>query len=91
MVSDHHEHKHCLELFDKLSQYLDHELDETTCRDIEAHLKECMPCYICMETLRRTVDLCRKTQNKPVPGDFSRRLHAAILDMQKKAPVFKRD
>ncbi len=91
MVSEHHNHKHCLELFEKLSEYLDDELDQITCRQIENHVKQCLPCYICMETLKRTVDLCRKAKNKPLPGDFSKRLHAMILQMQKKAPAFKRD
>jgi anti-sigma factor RsiW len=91
MVSEHHDHKHCLELFDKLSEYLDHELDEITCRHIEKHVKECMPCCVCMETLKRTIALCRSAKDKPVPGDFSKRLYAMIMEMQKKTPVFRRD
>ena len=31
MSKDEHDHKHCLELFQKLSEYLDNELDEITC------------------------------------------------------------
>ncbi|MCK4987994.1 MAG: zf-HC2 domain-containing protein, partial [Desulfobacterales bacterium] len=43
MNNDEHDHKHCLEMFDRLSEYLDNELDEVTCKDIEKHVKECVP------------------------------------------------
>ena len=34
MNKDEHDHKHCLELFEKLSEYLDNELDEVTCKEL---------------------------------------------------------
>ena len=83
MTKDGHDHKHCLELFEKLSEYLDNECDEITCREIEQHVKDCVPCAICMQTLKRTVDLCRQTANKPVPADVSQKLRAMIDNMPK--------
>ena len=38
MNKDEHDHKHCLELFQKLSEYLDNELDEVSCK--QNHTKE---------------------------------------------------
>ena len=40
MESEDHDHKHCLEMFEKLSEYLDDELDEITGREIEQHVKD---------------------------------------------------
>ena len=87
MNKDEHNHKHCLELFEKLSEYLDNELDEVTCMDIEKHIKECVPCFVCLQTLKRTVDLCKQTGNRPVPTDFSRKLKEVIQNMPKTPPA----
>jgi len=86
MNSDEHDHKHCLELFEKLSEYLDNELDEVTCADIEKHVKACVPCFVCLQTLKRTIDLCKQTENRSVPKDFSKKLRAVIENMPETPP-----
>ncbi len=78
--SDSH-HRHCLELFARLSEYLDRELDEIQCEQIEGHLKQCAPCQACLATLKQTVALCHQMPAQPVSGDFARRLRAAIQEM----------
>ena len=78
---DGHDHEHCLEMFKRLSEYLDNELDDITCNEIEQHVKECVPCFSCLQTLKRTVDLCKQTANKPVPEEFSRQLKELIQNM----------
>jgi hypothetical protein len=83
MNEDTHDHKHCLELFEKLSEYIDNELDEVTCQDIEKHVKECVPCFVCLQTLKRTIDLCKQTETRAVPKDFSKKLKEAIQNMPK--------
>ncbi len=74
-------HAHCRELFARLSEYLDRELDEIQCREIEGHLNACPPCQACFETLERTVALCRQMPSRPVSGDFARRLREAVARM----------
>jgi hypothetical protein len=78
MSKTHHPHKDCLEMFEKLSEYLDQELDETTCREIEKHAEECIKCNVCLETLKRTIEICKQTESKPVPKDLSGRLRKLI-------------
>lgn len=75
-----HDHKDCLALFAKLSEYIDNELDEPTCHDIEDHAGVCIPCKVCLETLRQTVGLCRylAREETPVSESFSNRLKAMI-------------
>ncbi len=81
--SDDHDHEHCLEMFKRLSEYLDNELDDITCKEIEAHVKECVPCFSCMQTLKRTVDLCKQAPDQPVPEYFSEKLKELVQNMPK--------
>ncbi len=81
MMSDQHDPGHCLSMFEKLSEYIDNELDEITCRDIERHVEECVPCKICLETLKRTVNLCQKVDSLPVPESVSLKLKELIQSM----------
>jgi len=87
MSNDRHDHRHCLKLFDKLSEYLDNELDEATRKDIEEHVKECVACFVCLQTLKRTVDLCKQAADRPVPRAFSRKLWEAIHKLPKIRPA----
>jgi anti-sigma factor RsiW len=82
-MSEPHDHDHaaCIELFAKLSDYLDNELDAVTCKDIEAHLKGCPCCSVCMETLKRTVAFCREAEERPVPEALSQRLREIVTGL----------
>ncbi|MCU0559611.1 MAG: zf-HC2 domain-containing protein [Desulfobacterales bacterium] len=78
MACDASSHPHCLELFEKLSEYIDDELAPAERREIEAHVAGCVACLACLQTLRRTVALCRTGADHPVPEEFSRRLRSAL-------------
>jgi anti-sigma factor RsiW len=78
MACDNPEHRHCLELFEKLSDYIDQELEPETGRHIEAHVAECLACFTCLQTLKQTIALCRQAGDQPVPAAFSRKLHAML-------------
>ena len=80
----HHSHANCITLFERLSEYIDRELDAPTCKDIEAHIKSCKPCQVCLETLKQTVDLCNNLERRQVPEAFSMKLRGAIFDLVKK-------
>ena len=45
MSNDDHDHKHCLENVDKLSEYIDGELDHATCVKIQKHAENCVACF----------------------------------------------
>ena len=68
-------------MFARLSEYIDNELDEITCRDIERHMANCPPCQNCLATLKRTVKLCENIEDQPVPQDFSIKLKRFINDL----------
>jgi hypothetical protein len=78
-----HDRKDCLAMFARLSEYIDNELDELTCRKIEDHARDCIPCKSCLETLRQTIHLCRSlaTDDEPVPESFSNQLKSLIFQL----------
>ena len=76
-----HDHKKCRELFAKLSEYLDNELDAASCDTIEAHLENCPPCQACLATLKQTVAMCRELKSSAMPEAASNRLRAVIRQM----------
>jgi anti-sigma factor RsiW len=83
MSNDDHDHKHCLEMFEKLSEYIDGELDHATCEKIQKHAEDCVACFSCLETLKRTVALCKNVAEKPIPLGLSRKLQEIIQSMPK--------
>ena len=61
----------CKELFAALSEYLDEELPPGDCAEIELHLSDCRPCVEFVESLNRTVGLCREHGIHDRPGALS--------------------
>ena len=78
---NHHHDEDCISMFEKLSEYIDNELDEVSCKDIESHAKSCIKCQVCLETLKRTIKLCKEAEGKPVPELFSRRLKEVVQEL----------
>jgi anti-sigma factor (TIGR02949 family) len=68
----------CRELCDRLSEYIDGELDSERRRAIEAHLAGCPACRACAAALRQTIALCGCCGAEPAPEGFSRRLRAFL-------------
>jgi anti-sigma factor (TIGR02949 family) len=67
-------HKHnenCKEIFAMLSEYLDRELNAETCEGIEAHLADCPPCIEFLNSLKRTVGLCKSCEPADPPPPLS--------------------
>jgi anti-sigma factor RsiW len=76
-----HDHKKCRELFEKLSEYIDDELDPVNCDTIESHLQQCEPCQACLASLKQTVALCRELKSSSMPEEASKRLRVMIEQM----------
>ncbi len=51
----------CREIFERLSEYIDGELDAKLCECLDEHLQDCEPCLRFIATLRKTVELCRES------------------------------
>jgi anti-sigma factor RsiW len=71
----------CEHLLGQLSDYVDGELGQAMCEEIERHLAGCQNCRAVVDTLRKTVTLYQLTGAEPVPGDVQERL-LEVLDLQ---------
>jgi anti-sigma factor RsiW len=77
------DHLRCLALFDRLSEYIDREMDESELREIEAHVAECLACLSCLQSLKQTIALCKQTGRQPVPAVFSQKLQSMVQGLQR--------
>jgi len=68
----------CREILEGLSEYIDDELAEKTCAEIEMHLKDCHNCRVVVNTLRMTVSMYREVPAPEIPVDVRTRLHKVI-------------
>ncbi|RPH52509.1 MAG: hypothetical protein EHM85_02445 [Desulfobacteraceae bacterium] len=78
MREKNHDHKECISIFRKLSEYIDGELDEKAYEEMRTHINECMKCEVCLETLRRTADLCRGMKTREIPDRLRERLKSMV-------------
>jgi RNA polymerase sigma-70 factor (ECF subfamily) len=67
----------CRKMFAGLSDYLDGELDEFSCKEIETHLDGCGPCKEFLRSLERSIGECRRSP-------------AVVLDPRKAALIRKK-
>ncbi len=80
-----HQHSgNCKEVFALLSAYLDLELPPDACREIETHLSGCPPCVEFVESLKKSVALCRQYQASEVPEPISQNARAELLAAYRK-------
>ena len=73
-----HNPENCKEVLALLSEYLDLELPPETCQEIEQHLAGCSPCVEFVESLRKTVALCRGYQPTAMPTPLSAEARAEL-------------
>lgn len=70
----------CKELLLALSDYVDGEIDPSLCAELEAHLADCNPCQVVLNTTRRTVQLYKGQEPYEIPLALHARLHAALSE-----------
>ena len=81
MSGHHHGHREhtpeCQALLAQLGDYIDGDLEQSLCAEIEQHLADCDDCRVLVDTTRKTVVLYRQhSQQSPVelPADITSRL-----------------
>jgi len=65
----------CKDILEKLSEYLDGELDPRLCQDLERHMEDCHPCLVFVNTLKKTLTLYKCASSEPLPKEVHIRLH----------------
>jgi len=74
----------CKEVFALLSDYLNLELPPDACAEIEAHLAGCAPCIEFAESLRKTVELCRRYRPAELPEPLGTQAREQLVDTYQK-------
>jgi anti-sigma factor RsiW len=69
----------CRELFALLSEYLDIELPPEACEQIRKHIEDCEPCVAFVESLQKSIAICRQYQPDIRPTPLSSQ---ALADLQ---------
>ena len=71
----------CKAMFAELSDYLDEQLDDSLCKELELHMNGCGPCEAFLATLKATIEGCRKSAGDwytSSNGQVARRINAEI-------------
>jgi anti-sigma factor RsiW len=56
-------------MFAELSNYLDDELDDSLCEELEKHMDGCEPCKAFLASLEKSIEQCRqRAQRVTQPG-----------------------
>lgn len=70
----------CEELLKAINAYVDGEIDPAICNELQAHLEDCSPCRVVVDTLRQTITLYREGQPYELPAPCHQRLHQALQE-----------
>jgi len=68
----------CKEIFEKLSEYIDGELDPQLREELERHMEDCHPCLFFVNTIKKTITLYKYAGNEPLPKEVHFRLHHCL-------------
>src|SRR5579859_5882755 len=69
----------CKEMFAELSNYLDGDLDDSLCEELEKHMDGCEPCRVFLASLEETIQRCRRTPNEPPGPGVAAKLKRELL------------
>ncbi len=65
----------CKEILEKLSEYIDGELDPQFCKEIEQHMEDCHPCLVFVDSLKKTITFYKYASPETLPEEVRLRLH----------------
>lgn len=68
----------CKAMFAELSDYLDEQLDDSLCEELEKHLDGCAPCKVFLASLEATIAECRKSPSESPAGQKTDRLRREL-------------
>lgn len=83
-MQPHERSARCRDVFSLLSEYLNLELPPEACQEIEAHIAGCAPCVEFTESLRKTVELCRRYRPAELPQPLGKNAREELLHAYQK-------
>ena len=70
--------KKCKDFSERLSDYIDGQIEENICTLIEEHLEVCPPCALMHESLKTVVEICKKGISYDLPEEVARELRTFL-------------
>ena len=78
----------CKAMFAELSDYLDEQLDESLCEEIERHMSDCGPCQAFLATLEATIEQLHKpAADRALPENTSKLRNQLTQDYRRVTKV----
>ena len=71
--------RRCKEMFAELSNYLDDELDDSLCEELEKHMDGCEPCKAFLSSLEKSIRQCRVAPNESPDPRVAARLRRELM------------
>ena len=71
--------RRCKEMFAELSNYLDDELDDSLCEELEKHMDGCDPCKAFLSSLETSIQQCRTGPNELPDPRVAARLRRELM------------
>jgi RNA polymerase sigma-70 factor, ECF subfamily len=78
---------HCKQMLAELSHYLDEQLDDSLCDELEQHLGGCEPCKVFLASLEATIDQCRNSLAEHPTGKGALKFRKELLKNYRQAVV----
>jgi RNA polymerase sigma-70 factor, ECF subfamily len=69
----------CKAMFAELSNYLDEQLGDSLCEELERHLNGCEPCKAFLSSLKATVEQCRRSPTETLDREKAAELRMKVL------------
>jgi len=67
------------EIVKQICDFMGEDLDAPACREVAEHLKTCPTCQVQLDTIKRTVTLCRQIEtHTKIPADVNNRLFKVL-------------
>ncbi|MCX8130143.1 MAG: DUF4349 domain-containing protein [Clostridia bacterium] len=71
--------KNCNEVIEILSLYIENELNEELCIELEEHIDVCSECRKELQELQQIANLCKSITEEELPENFKQQLHEKLV------------
>lgn len=68
----------CKDFLKELGDYLDESVDPAVKKELEKHINECPNCWVVFDTTKKTIQVYKGLEAKPLPSTVHERLMKAL-------------
>jgi RNA polymerase sigma-70 factor, ECF subfamily len=79
LLSERPRQRRCKEMFAELSNYLDDQLDDSLCEELEKHMDGCEPCKAFLSSIEKSIQQCRTAPNESPDPRLAANLRRALM------------